>query len=112
MTRKRLARKAIKDWPEAERPREKLIGSGAETLTDGELLAILLRIGSAGQSAEGWGRELLTQFEGLNGIDRAHIEDLRSEQARPISFDTGYASFFDAPFKKNSFAVVGARHLP
>ena len=70
MTHKRLARKAIKDWPEAERPREKLVGAGSETLTDDELLAILLRIGCAGQSAEGLGRELLTQFEGLNGINR------------------------------------------
>lgn len=37
------ARKAIKDWPENERPREKLVRFGAEALSDGELLAILLR---------------------------------------------------------------------
>lgn len=41
----------IKDWLEAERPREKLLLAGAEALSDGELLAILLRTGYAGQSA-------------------------------------------------------------
>jgi len=40
----------IKNWPEAERPREKLLLTGVEALSDGELLAILLRTGYAGQS--------------------------------------------------------------
>lgn len=71
-------RKAIKDWPENERPREKLVRSGAEALSDGELLAILLRIGHAGQSAEGLGRQLLDLCGGLGGIDRAHVEELLS----------------------------------
>ena len=39
---------SIKQWPEGERPREKLIQFGAELLTDAELLAILLRIGNEG----------------------------------------------------------------
>ncbi|MBC8431428.1 MAG: hypothetical protein H8D96_05870 [Desulfobacterales bacterium] len=46
----------IKDWPEAERPREKLLQLGPEGLSDGELLAVLLRIGKSGQSAEDMGR--------------------------------------------------------
>jgi DNA repair protein RadC len=37
---------SIKQWPEGERPREKLIQFGAERLTDAEFLAILLRIGN------------------------------------------------------------------
>ncbi len=45
------AKIAIKDWPEGERPRERLIQHGAEMLSDAELLAILLRTGNAGQSA-------------------------------------------------------------
>ena len=44
-------RRAIKDWPESERPREKLLKLGPEGLSDGELLAVLLRIGALGQSA-------------------------------------------------------------
>ena len=67
------ARQPIKDWPISERPREKLLQLGPEGLSDGELLAVLLRIGKLGQSAEDMGRQLLTQFDGISGIDRAHI---------------------------------------
>jgi len=41
----------IPEWPEDERPREKLIRFGAENLSDAELLAILLRIGNKEESA-------------------------------------------------------------
>ncbi len=71
-----VRKQSIKNWPETERPREKLIKNGAETLSDGELLAILLRVGNKGQSAEALGRELLDKFKGLSGIDRGHIEEL------------------------------------
>ncbi len=43
--------RSIKDWPESERPREKLLQLGPEALSDGELFAVLLRIGVFGQSA-------------------------------------------------------------
>ena len=68
--------KGIVSWPKTERPREKLFHSGPETLSDGELMAVLLRIGKAGQSAEDLGRHLLAKFKGISGIDRAHIEEL------------------------------------
>jgi DNA repair protein RadC len=70
------ARQPIKDWPTSERPREKLLQLGPEGLSDGELLAVLLRIGKSGQSAEDMGRQLLSQFNGISGIDRAHTEEL------------------------------------
>ena len=69
-------RQPIKDWPATERPREKLLQLGPEGLSDGELLAVLLRIGKSGQSAEDLGRQLISQFNGISGIDRAHIEEL------------------------------------
>ena len=50
---------SIRDWPAAERPREKLLAQGAGTLTDAELLAIFLRTGVAGQSAVDLARHLL-----------------------------------------------------
>jgi DNA repair protein RadC len=74
----KAARQHIKDWPATERPREKLLQSGPEALSDGELLAVLLRTGKSGQSAEDMGRQLLAQFKGLSGIDRAHMEELLS----------------------------------
>ena len=69
-------RQPIKDWPVTERPREKLLQLGPEGLSDGELLAVLLRIGKSGQTAEDMGRHLLAKFNGISGIDRAHIEEL------------------------------------
>jgi DNA repair protein RadC len=72
----KFERQAIKDWPASERPREKLLHLGPEGLSDGELLAVLLRIGKSGQSAEDLGRQLISQFNGIGGIDRAHIEEL------------------------------------
>jgi len=72
----KTSRQPIKDWPASERPREKLFQLGPEALSDGELLAVLLRTGKSGQSAEDIGRLLLGQFKSLSGIDRAHLEDL------------------------------------
>jgi DNA repair protein RadC len=75
-TQRNNEHRSIKDWPESERPREKLLQLGPEGLSDGELLAVLLRIGAFGQSAEDLARQLMAQFNGINGIDRAHIEEL------------------------------------
>ena len=72
----RTHRLSIKKWPEGERPREKLIQFGAEALSDAELLAILLRVGNEGSSAIDIGRLLIDTFDGLCGIDRAHVEDI------------------------------------
>jgi len=77
--------KGIVSWPETERPREKLLRSGSESLSDGELLAVLVRIGKKGQSAEDLGRQILTQFNGISGIERAHIEELLSVSGMGIA---------------------------
>jgi DNA repair protein RadC len=42
---------AIIDWPEEQRPRERLIKHGAQALSDAELLAVFLRVGVAGKNA-------------------------------------------------------------
>ncbi len=55
---------AIRDWPEAERPRERLARQGAAALSDAELLAIFLRIGLPGKSAVDLARDLLDSFDG------------------------------------------------
>jgi DNA repair protein RadC len=61
-------RLAIRDWPESERPRERLIERGAQSLTDGELLAILLRTGIKGRSAVDLARSLLKDFGSLREL--------------------------------------------
>jgi len=59
---------AITDWPEGERPREKLLKRGAASLSDAELLAIFLRTGVTGKSAVDLARELLTRFGSLTQL--------------------------------------------
>ena len=59
---------AITDWPEFERPREKLLQKGAASLSDAELLAIFLRTGVTGKSAVDLARELLTRFGSLTQL--------------------------------------------
>ncbi len=56
---------SIRHWPAAERPREKLLQRGPESLSDAELLAIFLRTGTAGRNAIELGRDLLDQHGGL-----------------------------------------------
>ncbi|MBX2869369.1 MAG: DNA repair protein RadC [Acidiferrobacterales bacterium] len=59
---------AIKDWPTRERPQEKLLSSGARTLSDAELLALFIRSGSRGLTALDIGRDLIDKFGGLRQI--------------------------------------------
>jgi len=71
---------AITDWPADERPREKLLNRGSETLSDAELLAIFLRIGVQGKSAVDLARDLLIRFGSLGGIfsaDQAEVAEVR-----------------------------------
>lgn len=67
---------AITDWPADERPREKLLAHGAQSLSDAELLAIFLRVGVAGMSAVDLARALLLRFGSLNGIFAASCTEL------------------------------------
>ncbi len=61
----------IKDWPSAERPREKLLAKGAAMLSDAELLAIFLRTGIKGKTAVDLARELLQHFGSLRVLLQA-----------------------------------------
>jgi DNA repair protein RadC len=58
----------IRDWPETERPREKLLARGAGSLSDAELLALFLGSGTAGRDAVAGARELLAGQGGLRPL--------------------------------------------
>ena len=66
---------AISDWPEDERPREKLLQKGAASLSDAELLAIFLRTGVPGKSAVDLARDLLGRFGSLASLFAAGEKD-------------------------------------
>jgi DNA repair protein RadC len=70
----------IKDWPAADRPREKLLSTGPVTLSDTELLALILRTGHAGSgmSALDLARLLLQRFGSLRALASAGATELRT----------------------------------
>jgi DNA repair protein RadC len=67
----------IKNWPEGERPAERLIKYGPESLSDAQLLAIILRTGGK-KGVLNLALELLDNFKSLRNIDSASISDLSS----------------------------------
>lgn len=63
-------------WPQGERPREKLLTKGAASLSDAELLAVMLQTGTKGKTSLDVARELLSHYGGLVGLlaaDRASL---------------------------------------
>lgn len=66
--RKHPAGMHIRDWPEQERPREKLLARGAGSLSDAELLAIFLGSGTAGRDAVATARDLLAGHGPLRAL--------------------------------------------
>jgi DNA repair protein RadC len=61
----------IRNWPLAERPRERLLAQGAKALSDAELLAIFLRTGHRGQNALDLARKMLSEFGSLGALMNA-----------------------------------------
>lgn len=68
---------ALKDLPPDAQPREKLLARGPAALSDAELLALLLRTGTAGRSVLHMSQELLTHFGGIAGLLHTQAEDLK-----------------------------------
>ncbi len=65
---------SITNWPETERPREKLLQRGAAALSDAELLAIFLRTGTRGMSAIDLACHLLNEFSSLRNLFAADLD--------------------------------------
>lgn len=64
----------ITDWPDDERPREKLLQKGAQALSDAELLAIFLRTGIKGKTAVDLSRDLLNEHGSLRALLESDFE--------------------------------------
>jgi len=58
----------IKKWPEKERPRERLLQHGAQSLTEAELLGILIGKGTRNKTAIDVARQLLDRYESLQEL--------------------------------------------
>ncbi len=68
----------IRDLPRGERPRERLRESGPDSLSNAELIAILLRTGVQGENVLNLAVRLISQFQGLPGLGRASYRQLCS----------------------------------
>ena len=69
----------IREMPASERPRERLRDYGPENLNNAELLAIILRVGTAAENVVHLAERLLATFGGLPGLRRATFSELRNE---------------------------------
>jgi DNA repair protein RadC len=66
----------IRDFPEDERPRERFMKNGPQSLSNHELIAILLRTGTKEESVLQLSNRLLTQFEGLRLLKSATLQEM------------------------------------
>jgi DNA repair protein RadC len=70
----------IKELPRSERPRERLLNHGPGALSSAELLAIILRTGTANENVVRLAQRLLASFDGLAGLARANASELSAEK--------------------------------
>ncbi len=70
----------VREWPASERPREKLQQLGPTALSNAELLAILLRVGSVGEDVVALSQRLLIHYGGLGGLYQAVFATLEGER--------------------------------
>jgi len=77
MNKKKIYPNAICNWPEDDRPREKLLKHGEHTLSNAELLAILIRTGTSGKSAVDIARQLLQKFKTLRAMSGVDVTEFK-----------------------------------
>jgi DNA repair protein RadC len=69
----------IMDLAESERPRERLARLGPQSLSNAELIAILLRVGVQGENAVQVGQRLLQNLGGVTGLHSASLDEVKAE---------------------------------
>ena len=75
MPQSRANKESIKNWPADDRPREKLLKNGEKSLSDAELLAIILRTGVQGHSALDIARAVVNKFGTFRELSQAPARD-------------------------------------
>ncbi len=83
----------IKEWPEGERPREKLSRAGPSALSDAELIAILFRNGAKGVTAVALAQKLLAEHRTLRDLGRSSLSDLQQYGIGTVRAMTLLAAF-------------------
>lgn len=98
----------IRDMPEDERPREKMAQYGPDALSNAELLAILLRVGSKGESAVRMAERLLSTFGGLVELTQARIPQLAEQRGLGLAKAAQLKAAFELG-KRIALAQSGSR---
>ena len=75
----------IKDIPKPDRPCERLIENGVESLSNEELLAIIFKTGTKGSSAKDLGSELLSKLQNIKKLNNINLEFLKDFKGIGIS---------------------------
>jgi DNA repair protein RadC len=87
----------IKEWPEDERPREKMLKQGAQALSNAELLALILRTGDTAtkKSAIDLGREIISHFgDNLRELGSADLAEICSIKGMGLAKASGLKAAF------------------
>lgn len=120
---------SIAQWPEAERPREKLLTRGPAALSDAELLAIFLRVGCVGRSAVDLARDLLKEYgglrplleasqtefckgQGLGSAKYAQLQAVLEMARRHLSAELTQGDAFTSPDLVRRYLSAQLRHQP
>lgn len=119
---------SIRHWPKSERPREKLLTQGSATLSEAELLAVLLGSGARGKDAIALGRELLMQAGGLNALlgrqeaswsvtglgpaKRARLAAALELARRSLAERLAERPSLNNPLESGAYVSARLRHLP
>lgn len=108
--------KGIVSWPAEERPRERLISRGPHSLTDAELIAILVRVGFQGTNAVELGRSLLKQFGSLRAMAEAplsamlDIKGVKGAKVAQLAAAMEIARRVSLPDGKKRIQIKGTAH--
>lgn len=73
---KERSKLTIKQLPEERRPREKLLKYGAQSLSDAELLALLIATGTTEKTAIELGEELLQRYQSFKGMANRSLDEI------------------------------------
>lgn len=83
---------SFSSWPPLERPREKLLASGASSLSDAELLAVFLRTGIQGKTVLDLARDLLVKYGSLGDLVSTNPKELRAQPGLGVAKATSLAA--------------------
>jgi DNA repair protein RadC len=125
---RQAAAMSIREWPELDRPREKLLARGCASLSDSELIAVLLGSGVPGKDAIALGRELLhtsgglsallanpvgaTQLRGIGPAKRARLIAALELARRSLAEQLAERPTLNNPSDSGEYLRAQLRHLP